>query len=422
MISRLSKSDVVRHGALVFGGVALASISNYVYYVLIARRGGVEIYGVVTALTSAMVLLLTPGIIGQLIAARLAADLEARHDNGALRTLADLMMIWTAAIAVAVVAVGLLFRGAIASYFNLADSIPVVIVTVSLGIYAVVMVQRGILQGAHRFGAFAASSSMDGVVRVLVGVPLVGVLGAAGGLIGVVAAAIVALVYGLYIFRAHFGRMRTPIALDRALILRVVSHVGLGQLTFTVLAFYDVPLIKHAFDARSAGLYAAAALVGRAVVAAVSFVPTIIMPKASARVAAGRSPLPLLGAALGLATAIVGVAVVAGLLAPHFVVTLVSGKAFGDAAPLVLPYAIASGALSLANVVAAYKMGLHRYNFVLPCLVVAAVEILVLAFWHPTLQVVVGILVTGHVALLGATLYRVTSPVRASELPNTVAD
>jgi len=422
VISRLSKSDVVRHGALVFGGVALASISNYVYYVLIARRGGVEIYGVVTALTSAMVLLLTPGIIGQLIAARLAADLEARHDNGALRTLADLMMIWTAAIAVAVVAVGLLFRGAIASYFNLADSIPVVIVTVSLGIYAVVMVQRGILQGAHRFGAFAASSSMDGVVRVLVGVPLVGVLGAAGGLIGVVAAAIVALVYGLYIFRAHFGRMRTPIALDRALILRVVSHVGLGQLTFTVLAFYDVPLIKHAFDARSAGLYAAAALVGRAVVAAVSFVPTIIMPKASARVAAGRSPLPLLGAALGLATAIVGVAVVAGLLAPHFVVTLVSGKAFGDAAPLVLPYAIASGALSLANVVAAYKMGLHRYNFVLPCLVVAAVEILVLAFWHPTLQVVVGILVTGHVALLGATLYRVTSPVRASELPNTVAD
>jgi O-antigen/teichoic acid export membrane protein len=163
-------------------------------------------------------------------------------------------------------------------------------------------------------------------------------------------------------------------------------------------------------------LYAAAALVGRAVLAAVSFVPTLIMPKASARVAVGRSPLPLLGAALGLAGAIVAVAVLSGLIAPHFVVTLVSGKAFGDAAPLVLPYTIASAALSLANVVAAYKMGLHRYDFVVPCLVIAAAEIAVLASWHPTLQVVVGILLTGHIAVLGATLYRVNATVRTKEL------
>jgi O-antigen/teichoic acid export membrane protein len=134
-----------------------------------------------------------------------------------------------------------------------------------------------------------------------------------------------------------------------------------------------------------------------------------VMPKASARVAVGRSTLPLLGVAVGLAALIVGVALLAALVAPHFVVTLLSGKAFGDAAPLVLPYTVASGALSLANVLAAYKMGLHRYDFVLPCLVVAAIEVTVLALWHPTLPAVVGVLMTGHVALLAATLYRLTA-------------
>jgi O-antigen/teichoic acid export membrane protein len=376
---------------------------------LIARQAGVEVYGVVTALASAMLVILTPGFIGQLIAARLAADLAARGDNGALRTLADLMTAWTTTIAAVVVAIGVLFRDPIASFFNLTDSMPVVVVTFSLGVYAIVVVQRGILQGAHRFGDFAVSSSIDAVIKVIVGVPLVGALGATGGLIGVAAGVILALLYDLYAFRARFGTARAPIALDRALIVRVVSHVGMGQLTFAVLTFYDVPLIKHAFDARSAGLYAAAALVGRAVVTAASFVPTLVMPKASARLAGGRSTLPLLGAAVGLAALIVAIALLACLFAPRFVVTLLSGKAFGDAAPLVLPYTIASGALALANVIAAYKMGLHRYDFVLPCLVVAAAEIVVLLVWHPTLTAVVGVLMTGHIALLGATLYRVTA-------------
>jgi O-antigen/teichoic acid export membrane protein len=421
VIARLSKSDVVRHGALVLASVVIAGVFNYLYYMLIARRGGVETYGVVTALVSAMILLLTPGIIGQLIAARLAADLEARHDNGALRTLADLMTTWTTTIAAVVVGVGLLFRGAIASFFNLSDSLPVVMVTFALGIYAVVMVQRGVLQGAHRFGAFAASSSIDAVVKVLIGVPLVGVLGATGGLAGVVAAALLALAYDLYIFRARFGTTRAPITLDRKLIVRVVSRVGLGQLTFTVLTFYDVPLIKHAFDARSAGLYAAAALVGRAVVVATSFVPTLVMPKTAARAADGRSPLPLLGVALGLAAPIVAVAVLAALVAPRFVVSVIAGKAFAEAAPLVLLYVIASGALSLANVVGAYKMGLHRYDFVVPCLIVAATEISVISIWHPTLNAVVGTLVIGHLALFAATLFRLWEPVERQQ-PSAVAN
>jgi len=49
-----------------------------------------------------------------------------------------------------------------------------------------------------------------------------------------------------------------------------------------------------------------------------------------------------------------------------------------------------------------YKMGLHRYDFVVPCLVVAGAEIAVFSFWHPTLAVAVAVLATGHVAVLGA--------------------
>jgi O-antigen/teichoic acid export membrane protein len=249
-------------------------------------------------------------------------------------------------------------------------------------------------------------------------VPLVAPLGAAGGLLGLAASQVVSFAYSMYAFRARFGKLRAPLALDRKLIARVISHVGLGQITFTVLAFYDVPLIKHAFDPHTAGLYAAASLVGRALIAVLSFVPTVIMPKATSRVAAGHSPLPLLGAALGMSAAAVVIAVLMGWLAPTAVITIIAGRAFAEASPIVLPYLAAAGALALANVVAAYKMGLHRYDFVIPALTIAALEVATFAFWHPTLMSAVTVLLVGHVALLGATLFRLNAPV--SEIDQSV--
>ena len=317
---------------------------------------------------------------------------------------------WTGGLASAFAVVAIVARDHLAAFFNLSSSEPIVISSLTFAFLCVVFAQRGVFQGSHRFEDLSATWLVEGVVKVGVGVSLVGVLGASGALLGLFASQIAAFAYSVVAMRIRFGTRRSAIALDRKLIMRVVSHVGLGQLTFTVLAFYDVPLIKHAFDARSAGLYAAAALVGRAVLAAIAFLPTLIMPKATARAAAGLSPLPLLGVAAGIAVIVVACALAAGALAPATVVTLIAGHAFREAAPLVLPYVAASGALALANVVAAYKMGLHRYDFVIPALVVAAIEVGVFAFWHPTLIAAVGVLLAGHVAILIATLARLNAP------------
>jgi len=405
VIARIRSSDVARHATLVFAGVVIASLFNYLYYMLIGRVASIETYGVVTSLASALLVLAAPATVAQIIAARLAADLASRGDRAALRRLADIVTLWAGAIVIVVVGAGVLARGELARFFNLADPMPVVIALISFGLVSVVVVPRGVFQGAQCFGEFAASSSTDAVVKVVVGVPLVVPFGAPGGLWGLAVGLALALLYNVVAFGRRFGALRAPIALDRGLIVRVVSHVGFSQFTFTVLTFYDVPLMKHAFDSRSAGLYAAAALVGRAVVAAISFVPTLVMPKVTARAVAGRSPLPLLFAALGIAVAFAGTAALIALVAPRFLVTLIGGPRFADAAPIVFTYVVASGALSLATVVAAYKIGLHRYDFVWAVAVVGAIEIAVLAAWHPSLAAAVSVLLCGHVATFVATLY-----------------
>lgn len=407
VVERLRRNDLVFHGAIVFGGVVGANVFNYLYYMLIGRVAGVVAYGEVTALASSMFVLGAPANVGQLIVAKLAADLDAAGNTAALRRLVDVVTGVTAIVGLALLVIAILARDPIARFFNLTDTTPVIATALALAFFYMTYVQRGILQGTHLFEAFSISWGLESIARCALGVGLVVWWGPAGALIGSAAGIAIAAGYNWVIFRRRFGTQRATVSLDRSNIVRVVSGIGLGQLTLTVLTFYDVPLVKHAFDAPSAGLYAAAALVGRAVIAVGAFIPMIVLPKATARVATGRSALPMFAAAVGLAAAFVAIAVLFAVVSPRFVVTTIAGRAFGAATPLVLWYVLASGALSIATVIASYNFGLHRYAFVAPVLAIACAEITTLSLWHPSLSTVVGVLLAGHVGVLAASLYGV---------------
>ena len=407
MIARIWRSDVLLHGAVVFGGVLVANAFSYLFYMLIGRRAGVVVYGEVTSLASAILVLGAPANVLQLVAARISADLDAAGDTAGLRRLARTITRWTALAAVAAVACAWVFQVSIASFFNFTDGRPVVWAALGLGLYWMAYGQRGVLQGAHRFSDFSVSMMIEATVKVLVGVSLVTPFGPAGALAGFAVGLGAGALYNIIRFRMLFGLGGAVLPYDRSILTRVVRGVGIGQLTLTALTFYDVPLVKHAFDAHSAGLYAAAALVGRIVIAANAFIPTLVLPKAAARAAEGRSSLSLLLAGLALAATCGAVALAASLAAPRLVVGAVAGRVFADAGSIVAMYVFAFGMLSLATVVASYNFALHRYAFVGPMCVFAVAEMVTLAAWHPSLSAVVGVLAAGHTCVFAATLYRV---------------
>jgi len=411
---RLKQNDLLLHGAIVFIGLGVANVFNYLYYMLAGRVLGVEAYGELTSLTSALLTLAAPANVAQIIVARLTADLSASNNHSALARLSRATMSITWTVTLLVVAAGVLFRDPVAAFFH-STPLPVITTTAALGAYLVITVQRGILQGSHRFGALSASYVIEGLVRLGVGIPLAVSHGALGGLVGAAIGGVACLAYNLWALRSVARRTGGPIGFDLKRIMHITAHIGLAQFTLTALAFYDVALVRHVFDARSAGLYAAAALVGRAMSGMLQFVPTVIMPKATARTSTGASALPLLGIGVGLSAALAGlVALIAGL-APGELAAVFAGNAFRDAAPLVLPYVLAAAALGIANVVAAYQIGLHRYWFVVPSTVIATVEVTINASWHPSTLIFVAVLLGGHVAFLASTFIGVSGRQRREE-------
>jgi O-antigen/teichoic acid export membrane protein len=412
-IEGFRRNDFFFHGSVLFAGLAVANIFNYLYYMLAGRVLGVNAYGEMTSLTSALMAVAAPASVAQLVIARLTADLEATGNRQALARLSSSVLRTTAIIALLVFLASFAFRDALSLFFH-SSTAPVLTAAATLGAYAVALVQRGILQGSHRFGHFSVSCIVESVGRLGIGIPLAIGHGAFGALLGASIGALGSLVYNLWALRSprRDDDSKPGVAFDFNRVVRTTSGIGVSQLALTALLYYDVALARHAFDARSAGLYAAAALVGRAIIGILQFVPTVIMPKATARAAAGASTLPLLASGIGLSAAIAGVGIVAAVLAPGQLAAVFAGPAFREAAPIVLPYVLAASALGIANVVTAYQIGLHRYAFVVPSTIVAAVEISLNAFWHPSLAHYVTVLLGGHALFLVAVFFGISFGVR----------
>ena len=392
------------HGTVLFAGLGFANVLNYLYYMLAGRVLGVDAYGELTSLTSAVLTVVAPANVAQIVVARLTADLNASGNSSALARLSTRSVRGTVAIAIVILFASILCRDTLANFFH-SSALPVLTAAVTLGAYAVTLVQRGILQGSHRFGEFSISCIVESAGRLAIGIPLAVGHGTFGALLGAALGAFATCAYNFVVLRGTLRREEPAAAFDSDGVARVISDIGVSQLTLTALTYYDVALVRHVFDARFAGLYAAAALVGRAMIGILQFVPTVIMPKTTARAATGASALPLLASGVAMAAVLSAVGIVAALLAPGQLSALFAGAAFREAAPIVLPYVLAASALGLANVVAAYQIGLHRYAFVIPSTLVAATEIALNAAWHPAPMVFVTVLLCGHATFLAATCF-----------------
>lgn len=404
MIRRALASDLVLHGAIVFIGLIVANVLNYLYYVVSGRILGVEGYGELTSLTSAVLTLAAPANVAQIVVARFIAGFAAAGDLHAKERLTRSVVRASLMLALLVAIVGTILSKPIAGFFHVASFWPIVVSAASLGMYAVITVQRGVLQGASRFGELSTSYCVESVLRLVVGAMLAVWYGPLGALLGLLVGVIGCFYYDEWALRAHHEGATERAAAGRERTGSIAWRIGVAQLMLTVLSFYDVVLVRHLFGARDAGLYAAAALVGRVMLGLLAFVPMLVMPKTTARASVGASGIPLFVGAMAIAAAIAAVGSLAALAAPRMVVELFAGRAFGDAAPVVPLYVMASAALGLANVAAAYQFGLHRYAFVLPVTVVACAEVFVIAFWHPSIATVVATLLAGHLAFFFATL------------------
>lgn len=391
-----SHARVAAHAGITFAGLMTANVLAYVFYALVSRALGVEGYGAFFALVATVLILSAPALISQVVVAKLASDfaLEPERLSGLVRAIDRVTLVGAGVpvLALALVAVPL------SRFLHLDSPLLVVLAALSLGGAIALPLLRGVLQGTSAFTAFALSNVAEGFGKALcapVGASLFGLRGALAGMaIGYAGAA-----FATYLFGRPHGRA-VPSHLSLGRIARASAPVALAVVGINVLLLYDAVLAKSYLDARTAGLYGAASLAGRAMYALLIFVPTVLLPQAAGRSARGERTRLLFAQAVAVTLLICACGAALFGLAPRFVVVVIAGRAFADAAPFAFPYALAITALATANVVATYNIARGRMRFVVPLAAVALGEIVAVVLRHRSAADLLQTIVIGHTLAL----------------------
>lgn len=403
----------VRAGTIVFLGIAAANVGNYLFHFISARMLGPASYGDVASLVALIGLISLPLVGVQVAMTRYVAGLRESGDDSSVALLFTKALRLSAIVGLGVA--GVLVALAVPLHEALGiDSLTAVVLTGLVAAPSIVSpVVWGLAQGFQRFKLFAVSIGLGPAVRPAVAAVLLAAgFGVAGAMGATLVAAIVATAVPLVMLRGWLTRdTDRPSPVPGAEAARFLVPTLIGVLSITSLTTADVIVAKATLTDTDAGLYGSASLIGRVILYLPAAIVLVLLPKVSAREAAGRESRDVLAKSLLVTVSFCGVATLVYAVAPRLLVFLAFGSSFKDAAGLLWMFALAMSGYALLNVLLTYQLarGAYRLSFIL--LLGALCQLALFGLFHESpeelltvsIAVAVGLLV-GHEAFVMRTL------------------
>jgi glycosyltransferase involved in cell wall biosynthesis/O-antigen/teichoic acid export membrane protein len=371
----LASSQTARSAA-----VAAVTLANHaigvVFACTVARLLGATDYGSLAALLSAFIILAIPGSALQVATAR-ESTVGGLGAGAGLRAWTRTLLVACAAL----LALGVAVRVPLADALGVDEEWAAGALLPTLGLWLLVSVQRGALQGLGDYRAAGWSIIGEGTGRLALGVVLV-LLGA--GVTGAFVAAplsLLAVTVALaVVLRRHDAAGAAAVPRRRLRDLLDDARVPVAGLTLlAVLSNVDVIVARHTVGGADAGSYAAAALAAKTLVWIAIGVGLYLLPEAARLAAAGQDPRRVLQRAIVVVGALCAAPLAAFVLAPEAIMRLAFGSELTAAADQLRVLALAMALLAVACLAVQYMLALERSAF-LPVLgAVAIAEPLVLA-------------------------------------------
>ena len=380
-------------------GSGVATLTNFIYNVAVARFLGPAGYGHAAAVYTLLVLISAATLSFQIVAAKVVAQQPSLEAKRAVYRSVH-RAAWTSGVLVAILL--LLCQKPIAAYLNLPGPILVALLAAGTAFYVPLGARRGYMQGVCGFRALAINLVLEGIGR-LGGSLLLMHLG--WGVRGVVAAnaAAVAIAWLAAVPLHRVARIANPLLLHHA--LRETQQAIVFFSGQVLINNCDIVLVKHFFLPAAAGLYAAVAMVGRVIFTFSSAVVNSMFPIVAGTRQEERRALRVIATSSLLVVGIGGVLALGLRLTPAWVWTRFFGSGFALRGPYGLPwllsmYAVTTILYCLSVVIITYEMSWRIANTGWIQLAFSGVVIAGICLFHSSLREVIWVQLILMVALL----------------------
>lgn len=388
---------VLSGSAIMLVSSAFVGGMNLIYNFVVAHKLGADQFGHASVVYTLLMLLSSVTLTFQLVCSKFVARSDSDAEKIAIY---HLLHRWSWACGAVLGLLLALASGVIAGYLNLPSKTLIVLLAVACVFYVPLGVRRGFMQGSYDFTPLAINFGLEVVIKLLGAVALIASY-KVEGVVGAMTASVVVAYFVAIPRKHHF----TQIAGAR---LRSGAGEGLQAATFfvgqVIINNLDIILVKHFFDATSAGVYAAVALVGR-VVYMLSWSVISSMFPFSAGTRSERGSRAVLSTALMLVTAIATVFTVCAWAAPPRLWHALLGAGFPAGtshfySALLVLYALTTAIYAIAVVLMTYEISQKIGNVSWVQLGFSAAIIVGIYLFHSTLHQVIAVQLVLMLALV----------------------
>jgi O-antigen/teichoic acid export membrane protein len=320
-------------------------------------------------------------------------------------------------LALAFVLLMVVFQGPIKGFLQFESAWPIIIMALAILATVPFMFRNAFLRGRQAFGAASTGSIIGAAGKLLFSAALVAAgLGTAGAIGGLVLAQAVAWGYtawkaaklGLIALPGKSGKRRLP---DFKLLVPELKYgllVLVGSFVITVQYSLDIIIVKHYFDAHTAGLYAGVASVARIIFFLTASISQVLMPSIKLSNTKSENRRTLIKSAL-LLSAIGLPALLLFWLAPAQIVGPLMGNAYTEVAHLLPQLSLAIFIISVLNLFVSYYLSLRRAGIAVVTIIGAVVTYALMFTHHSTLESVINSLLIGSLCMMAALVAWVVS-------------
>jgi O-antigen/teichoic acid export membrane protein len=382
-----------------------ANLAAYLFQFLMGRFLTPADFGAMNAMLSFATILGVPAVVLTLVVARRTAGWEADGASGRVKALYARMLTWWGGMNLVALAALILLSPFLVSYFRLEGAGPIFWAAGILLSGVLHPLNSGVFQGRQWMVLLGGLALLSSAVRLGIGgATAVWDLGVGGGLGASVAGNVTSVAIGgavLWFAWRNVERGPTPLAAE---LWRETGGVLLATLGLALFMSADIVLVKHYFDPKEAGNYAAAAVMGKAVVYLPGAVLIALYPMAAEYAAMDRKSRSLFVQALITAGALSG-AGAAGLyaLSGPIIHHLYGGK-YDHVSNLLGFFGLAMLPLALTQVVVSYLLAKARYTFIPWVLFWAAALCVGIALFHGDGFQVIAVVFTASALCLASLL------------------
>jgi O-antigen/teichoic acid export membrane protein len=404
LLNAVRASTFIRHNTVfLVGSIAIGAL-NYLYYPILGRLLHPAAFGETQALVS---LFLQAGIFlsvfGLLTVNVVTNHGESPQSDKIILELEKLALCISGALCVLTIVLSRVLQ----RFFKFDDYLPFIMLSVAVVVTVPFTFRTAYLRGKQYFGLTSIAGILGAAAKLGFSALLVIMhFGTTGAIAGIILAQLLAFVYAAIKAKKHgFSEslrgqlIRLP---DIRLIMPELRYALLvlgGSLIVTGLYSVDIVVVKHFFDAHTAGLYAGIAAVARIIFFLTASIAQVLMSSVRLQ----QSPQKnrhILNNSLLLLLGVGGAALLLFCVAPRFVIGHLMGNTYLAFAGLLPRLSLAILLVSVLNLYITYHMALRRYGIAAVVLVGAAISAVLLAVHHATPAAVVNSLLYSCIALM----------------------